>query len=181
MDSSLCHIYEEKRWTPTERFFETHKNVRKKMIIYIPMVSGRKREDKETPAMFVIVYMHVIWIKRLHAICMVTCLISPYINIRSFLLRDGMFWFYLRVNFSSYVWLNFCQTMLRADLLFERSTSFIFFQTSKESLIFFTATFQRRPEKRILLKVGQIYIVRYYLPTPPLGQDMTQGQFLSGV
>ena len=21
----------------------------------------------------------------------------------------------------------------------------------------------------------------YYLPTPPLGQDMTQGQFLSGV
>ena len=22
---------------------------------------------------------------------------------------------------------------------------------------------------------------RYYLPTPPLGQDMTQGQFLSGV
>ena len=23
--------------------------------------------------------------------------------------------------------------------------------------------------------------VRYYLPTPPHGQDMTQGQFLSGV
>ena len=23
--------------------------------------------------------------------------------------------------------------------------------------------------------------VGYYLPTPPLGQDMTQGQFLSGV
>ena len=23
--------------------------------------------------------------------------------------------------------------------------------------------------------------IRYYLPTPPLGQDMTQGQFLSGV
>ena len=23
--------------------------------------------------------------------------------------------------------------------------------------------------------------LRYYLPTPPLGQDMTQGQFLSGV
>ena len=22
---------------------------------------------------------------------------------------------------------------------------------------------------------------RYYLPTPPLGQDMTQGRFLSGV
>ena len=22
---------------------------------------------------------------------------------------------------------------------------------------------------------------RYYLPTPPLGQDITQGQFLSGV
>ena len=22
---------------------------------------------------------------------------------------------------------------------------------------------------------------RYYLPTPPLGQDMTQGHFLSGV
>ena len=25
------------------------------------------------------------------------------------------------------------------------------------------------------------YITWYYLPTPPLGQDMTQGQFLSGV
>ena len=25
------------------------------------------------------------------------------------------------------------------------------------------------------------YTTRYYLPTPPLGQDMTQGQFLSGV
>ena len=24
-------------------------------------------------------------------------------------------------------------------------------------------------------------LVWYYLPTPPLGQDMTQGQFLSGV
>ena len=24
-------------------------------------------------------------------------------------------------------------------------------------------------------------VCRYYLPTPPLGQDMTQGQFLSGV
>ena len=23
--------------------------------------------------------------------------------------------------------------------------------------------------------------IRHYLPTPPLGQDMTQGQFLSGV
>ena len=28
----------------------------------------------------------------------------------------------------------------------------------------------------------QIQIMKwYYLPTPPLGQDMTQGQFLSGV
>ena len=26
-----------------------------------------------------------------------------------------------------------------------------------------------------------IYIYLSYLPTPPLGQDMTQGQFLSGV
>ena len=25
------------------------------------------------------------------------------------------------------------------------------------------------------------WVWRYYLPTPPLGQDMTQGQFLSGV
>ena len=24
-------------------------------------------------------------------------------------------------------------------------------------------------------------LIRYYLPTPPLGQDMTQGRFLSGV
>ncbi len=26
-----------------------------------------------------------------------------------------------------------------------------------------------------------LFVSRYYLPTPPLGQDMTQGQFLSGV
>ena len=26
-----------------------------------------------------------------------------------------------------------------------------------------------------------IYFVLFYLPTPPLGQDVTQGQFLSGV
>ena len=40
-----------------------------------------------------------------------------------------------------------------------------------------------------ILKEFQIYFVGcfvmdmwwYYLPTPPLGQDMTQGQFLSGV
>ena len=29
----------------------------------------------------------------------------------------------------------------------------------------------------LLRYIGTIY----YLPTPPLGQDMTQGQFLSGV
>ena len=28
---------------------------------------------------------------------------------------------------------------------------------------------------------SKIWEQRYYLPTPPLGQDMTQGQFLSGV
>ena len=27
----------------------------------------------------------------------------------------------------------------------------------------------------------QMYFVSSYLPAPPLGQDMTQGQFLSGV
>ena len=35
-----------------------------------------------------------------------------------------------------------------------------------------------------LVRLTWIVIVmggRYYLPTPPLGQDMTQGQFLSGV
>ena len=26
-----------------------------------------------------------------------------------------------------------------------------------------------------------IYLIYTYLPNPPLGQDMTQGQFLSGV
>ena len=34
----------------------------------------------------------------------------------------------------------------------------------------------------LTLNVKQFYLThRYYLPTPPLGQDMTQGQFLSGV
>ena len=29
--------------------------------------------------------------------------------------------------------------------------------------------------------VAVVVLVLSYLPTPPLGQDMTQGQFLSGV
>ena len=32
--------------------------------------------------------------------------------------------------------------------------------------------------QRVRVRVTRL---RYYLPTPPLGQDMTQGQFLSGV
>ena len=31
------------------------------------------------------------------------------------------------------------------------------------------------------IKLGTNGWERYYLPTPPLGQDMTQGQFLSRV
>ena len=34
---------------------------------------------------------------------------------------------------------------------------------------------------RISNPLGKMWPWRYYLPTPPLGQDMTQGQFLSGV
>ena len=34
--------------------------------------------------------------------------------------------------------------------------------------------------KSIAYNTG-VNVLRYYLPTPPLGQDMTQGQFLSGV
>ena len=33
----------------------------------------------------------------------------------------------------------------------------------------------------LLKPSGYEFPMRYYLPTPPLGQDMTQGQFLSGV
>ena len=33
----------------------------------------------------------------------------------------------------------------------------------------------------ILAAMDVSVIPWYYLPTPPLGQDMTQGQFLSGV
>ena len=36
--------------------------------------------------------------------------------------------------------------------------------------------------KKILLNKKKIIVIIIpYLPTPPLGQDMTQGQFLSGV
>ena len=38
----------------------------------------------------------------------------------------------------------------------------------------------RRPGKYIC-NLHLLKIVLYYLPTPPLGKDMTQGQFLSGV
>ena len=34
---------------------------------------------------------------------------------------------------------------------------------------------------KILARIENFCQARYYLPTPPLGQDMTQGQFLSGV
>ena len=33
----------------------------------------------------------------------------------------------------------------------------------------------------IKLDIRFFFIIPSYLPTPPLGQDMTQGQFLSGV
>ena len=33
----------------------------------------------------------------------------------------------------------------------------------------------------ILRLLGNVWIQLSYLPTPPLGQDMTQGQFLSSV
>ena len=32
-----------------------------------------------------------------------------------------------------------------------------------------------------IIEVDEFLIMLSYLPTPPLGQDMTQGQFLSGV
>ena len=38
-----------------------------------------------------------------------------------------------------------------------------------------------RPVAIPKLKDQLLIAGRYYLPTPPLGQDMTQGQFLSGV
>ena len=39
----------------------------------------------------------------------------------------------------------------------------------------------RRKEDSVVLGSCLWKNNRYYLPTPPLGQDMTQGQFLSGV
>ena len=32
-----------------------------------------------------------------------------------------------------------------------------------------------------IVRIETLIYSWYYLPTPPLGQDMTQGQFLSGV
>ena len=36
-------------------------------------------------------------------------------------------------------------------------------------------------KKEEMEKITKKKVEWYYLPTPPLGQDMTQGQFLSGV
>ena len=36
-------------------------------------------------------------------------------------------------------------------------------------------------KNKIFFCITLLDLERYYLPTPPLGQDMTQGQFLSGV
>ena len=42
-----------------------------------------------------------------------------------------------------------------------------------------------RSQSPVIIRIKMIYnglfLGRHYLPTPPLGQDMTQGQFLSGV
>ena len=50
----------------------------------------------------------------------------------------------------------------------------------------FFKIFPRKNHSPIILELVQmivkaILVTIYYLPTPPLGQDMTQGQFLSGV
>ena len=39
----------------------------------------------------------------------------------------------------------------------------------------------KKIQGNFMLKVRQIFSVYTYLPTPPLRQDMTQGQFLSRV
>ena len=41
----------------------------------------------------------------------------------------------------------------------------------------FIASNDKNRYQRVIKELAE----RYYLPTPPLGQDMTQGQFLSGV
>ena len=35
--------------------------------------------------------------------------------------------------------------------------------------------------RKVFKQISNSVMIKYYLPTPPLGQDMTQGQFLSGV
>ena len=42
-------------------------------------------------------------------------------------------------------------------------------------------TDRQTPMKRLKHIDGWLLVGWYYLPTPPLGQDMTHGQFLSGV
>ena len=50
--------------------------------------------------------------------------------------------------------------------------------------LFFNHPIQLKRKKILAIfysKVSCSILKWYYLPTPPLGQDMTQGQFLSGV
>ena len=65
-------------------------------------------------------------------------------------------------------------------------TAFLFFKAQNE----FANKYQKEQTEYIQNKINKIRdsvevkqfrIAWYYLPTPPLGQDMTQGQFLSGV
>ena len=39
----------------------------------------------------------------------------------------------------------------------------------------------RTHQPLLVINTESIFKLLFYLPTPPLGQDMTQGQFLSGV
>ena len=66
----------------------------------------------------------------------------------------------------------------------------VVWMVSTRPLISMSSTPCTKPLVTVLSALGIIVIFilhsfsamsRYYLPTPPLGQDMTQGQFLSGV
>ena len=64
------------------------------------------------------------------------------------------------------------QFLVSFSLSLSLSLSFFFSLILSSFLSFSLSAFGR-----IMFQI----LSRYYLPTPPLGQDMTQGQFLSGV
>ena len=96
--------------------------------------------------------------------------------------------FWLRMHYVIIVWYNLA---FKYKIYFGNSSTYCIFYIYTHIVIIWSVEdlikADRRKKKNLIHfnvsneTVHSIKKVWYYLPTPPLGQDMTQGQFLSEV